>query len=255
MQGRRARCVLAASIVLAAASIALGGPGRPPTLVFLLAGQSNMVGLGLVRELPSTYRAPRENLLEWKDGTWVPLAPAGWGFGPELSFAYAIGDALPKERIGIVKVARVSTGIDQWSSTNAHSLYATLLTQAQAALRAAPDGRPAAALWVQGERDARSVDAAAAYGTRLRALVAAIRRDVDRPDLPFLCAQVNPPYPFVRGVRDAQAALPAQVPRTALVSTDGLKKWPGDVHYDSAGQVELGQRFARAYLKLVDVPK
>jgi hypothetical protein len=246
-----ARRALTAAAILVAVSIGRGTASQSPTLVFLLAGQSNMAGLGPVRQLPRTYRTHPANVLVWRDEAWVPLVAAGWGFGPEISFGSAIAAALPTERIGIVKVAATGAGIDRWSPQNAQSLYATWLTQAQASLRAAPDARVAGALWVQGERDARAADTAAAYGGKLRALVAAVRRDVDRPDLPFLCAQVNPPLPFAREVRAAQAALAAQVPSTVLVSTDGLGKWADKMHYDSAGQVELGRRFARAYLKLV----
>jgi len=257
MRGGRARCLFAAAVFVAAVSVWLAAPSRPPTtLVFLLAGQSNMLGLGWAQDLPKTYRALPDNALQWKGGAWVPLTPRpGGGFGPELTFASTVGAALPAERIGIVKVAVVGSPIEYWSDRHADSPYATLLTQAQTALRATPGARPAGVLWVQGENDARGAGTAAAYGARLRALVAAIRRDVDRPDLPFFCAQVNPPYRYARVVRDAQAALPAQVPGTVLVPTDGLRKRSDNLHYDSAGLVELGQRFARAYLKLVGAAK
>jgi hypothetical protein len=51
-------------------------------------------------------------------------------------------------------------------------------------------------------------------------------------------------------VRAAQAALPERVPRTAVVYTDGLGKQADSIHYDTAGQLELGKRFARAYSAL-----
>jgi hypothetical protein len=247
--------VLAAMTVVVAASFGLAAPGRPPTLVFLLAGQSNMAGLGLRRQLPAAYRTLPDNVSVWKDGAWVPLAPAGWGFGPEIAFGSVVGAALPQERIGIVKVARTGTGMDAWSSLHANSIYGTLINHTHAALRAAPEARVAAMLWMQGERDARLAESAAGYGAKLRAFVAAVRRDVQRPDLPFLCAQVDPPYAHAGAVRDAQAALPAQVPGTILVPTDGLGRYADKLHYDTAGQLELGRRFARVYLTLGAGPK
>lgn len=247
--------MLAAMIVVVTASRGLAAPGRPPTLVFLLAGQSNMAGLGLRRQLPAAYRTLPDNVSVWRDGAWVSLVPTGWGFGPEIAFGSVVGAALPHERIGIVKVARTGTGMDEWSSLHAHSIYGTLINDTNAALRAAPEARVAAMLWMQGERDARFAESAAGYGAKLRAFVAAVRRDVRRPDLPFLCAQADPPYPYARDVRDAQAALPAQVPGTILVPTDGLGRYSDKLHYDAAGQIELGRRFARAYLMLAARPK
>jgi hypothetical protein len=106
-------------------------------------------------------------------------------------------------------------------------------------------------LWMQGERDARTQEAAQAYGVKLRELVLAIRKDVGRDDLPFLCGQVNPPYPYAETVRLAQASLPSTVRRTILIRTEGLEKNSDNLHYSTEGQIELGRRFAAAYLQLI----
>jgi Carbohydrate esterase, sialic acid-specific acetylesterase len=172
-------------------------------------------------------------------------------FGPEIAFGVAMGQALPKERIGLVKLARPGTPIGDWSPANPRSLYAELVHDAKAARASAPEAQLAAMLWVQGERDARSPDLAATYSGNLRVLIAAVRRDLGAPDLPFLCAQVNPPYPFAPEIRAAQAALPSQVQRTAVVSTDGLRKNADSLHYSASGQIELGLRFAQSLLSFL----
>jgi hypothetical protein len=71
-------------------------------------------------------------------------------------------------------------------------------------------------------------------------------------------AEINPakvtpvsPFPFVDEVRAAQRAFPAKDPLTVCISTDGLTKAKDQVHYDTAGQQGLGQRFAEALLPLL----
>jgi len=52
-------------------------------------------------------------------------------------------------------------------------------------------------------------------------------------------------------VRAAQRAFPAKDPLTICISTDDLTKAKDQVHYDTAGQQGLGQRFAEALQKLL----
>jgi hypothetical protein len=236
--------------LIVAGGLLLISQEQAPSVIFLLAGQSNMFGLGAVKELPAAYAKPPANVVIWEGGQWRRL-PAGVTFGPELSFAHTLGSVLPNERLGIVKLAVGGTHIDLWSAADDESLYAELLRRLRAAQGAAPGARVAAMLWMQGERDASTSDAAATYGAKLRRLVLAIRKDVRRPDLPFLCGLVNPPYPYAEAVRAAQARLPKDLANTAAVSTDGLDKKPDNLHYSTSGQIELGRRFAAAYLQLV----
>ena len=238
--------VLTCALFLTVAS----APPEPPTMIFLLAGQSNMEGLGEVARLSKRDLAIPANVLAWLDGAWQPMKVQGATFGPEVSFAHALATALPKERIGIVKYAKGGTAIAEWSPTDEKSLYAELVKRCQAAKEAAPDARLAAMLWMQGERDSRQTDTATAYGKNLQELVKAARRDVGEETLAFLCGQVNPPYPYAQLVRKAQAALPKQVKRASLISTNGLEKNGDNLHYSTRGQLELGRRYARAFLDL-----
>jgi lysophospholipase L1-like esterase len=40
-----------------------------------------------------------------------------------------------------------------------------------------------------------------------------------------------------------------------FASAEGLKTWDGGTHFDAAGQIALGERFAEAMLKLVNAKK
>jgi hypothetical protein len=106
---------------------------------------------------------------------------------------------------------------------------------------------------MQGERDARYPEAGRAYEQNLEALIHSLRRDLDAPGLPFLLGRINPPpshYPAVEEVQRAQAAVAQRLDGVALVSTEGLAKHRDELHYNTAGQIELGRRFAEAFLQL-----
>jgi hypothetical protein len=105
--------------------------------VYLLAGQSNMDGLGLVAELPEEYRNPIEGVYIYNPnrkndqeaiedkGTWTTLKPghgSGYAFdatgsrysdkfGLELSFARTLLQQDPEQSIAIFKYAKGGASI------------------------------------------------------------------------------------------------------------------------------------------------
>ena len=81
-----------ARIALAIVLAGLAVEADAATKVFLLGGQSNMVGIGEVAQLAPPYNAPQSNVKFWNNasGGWVNLQ-GGFGanstyFGPEVSF-------------------------------------------------------------------------------------------------------------------------------------------------------------------------
>ena len=183
-----------------------------PLQVFLLSGQSNMVGWGNSLELESVARFGHDKrLLMFEDGKWQPLKPhrlpsatqrERWGireftFGPEIGFAAAMAEAWPGRRVGIVKQAVGGTGImawaPKWNKSDADitgdarkgPLYERLLSKARASIHAG-DAEIKAFVWLQGGKDMRDLRAARRYGENLRKLIEALRRDLGIPDLPLL---------------------------------------------------------------------
>jgi hypothetical protein len=92
---------------------------RAGNRVFLLCGQSNMVGQGSNSELSAPYSATQTDVNFWKNG-WVSLAP-GFGnnssmFGPEVSFGRAIKDAYPSDGLYLIKYAVNGTALyNDWA--------------------------------------------------------------------------------------------------------------------------------------------
>ena len=83
-------------------ALAVSASAAEPVKVFLLGGQSNMVGVGKVAGLPAPYDEPFAGVKFWRGGKWLPLGPGGKSFGPELSFGRAIKGALPDDEIYLV---------------------------------------------------------------------------------------------------------------------------------------------------------
>ena len=265
-----------------------------PLEVFILSGQSNMVGWGNSLELDSVTRFGHDTRLEMFDnGKWIPLRPQRppsaaqrdrWGikeftFGPEIGFAHALAQAWPGRRIGIVKQARGGTGImawaPQWNAADAEltgdarkgPLYQELLAKVRQAL----DGRDARLrgfLWLQGAKDMRDQRTADRYAENLENLIAALRRDLDTPNLPVLVGtyrsgalpdrldgfdptDLAPPQgrPGTWDVLVAQERVPAKVGHAAPVHLRDLPTHPGNIHANTAGMLQAGRAFARVFLE------
>ena len=236
--------------------------GPPPALIFVLAGQSNMVGKGRIAELDPRFQRQPGNV-EFYLGGALKAMSAQETAGPEFSLAHELSNAMPDRQILLIKYALDGSSLldwaPEWTAERAAltqmpqfgPLYRTLLWN----IGSAVGNRPielGAIFWMQGERDARFPEVAREYEANLRALVGTLRRDLENPDLPFIFGQVNPPpgaYLGVKMVRDAQSRLPHSLPNTKLVPTDDLTKLPDQLHYDTRGQELLGQRFARSYIR------
>ena len=268
-RGRRGRVLrrrVAAIAALGFAAVTAPGcsPEGPLLLVFVLAGQSNMQGVGDADELPASLAGSHADRLRFEGGVWRPLRAAPGAdprfgierasFGPELSFAAELARARPGRTIGIVKLAKGGASLVDWAPAAASGLYAAMIREARAALASRP-AELGALLFLQGEADARERELARAYRTRFEAWVAQVRNDLGAPDLPVLYGRVNPPigrHPHVAAVQQAQDDARASIPGVHLVPTEAVSKHGDDTHYDAAGQLELGRRFARSYLTLLE---
>ncbi len=237
--------------------------------LFILAGQSNMVGRGRYDDLPAGERALPDNVSFHQVALNSNLQPVQGQLGPEYGLTHALAPAHPGG-ILVVKYAVDASSLLDWAprwdraqaeiTGNPHfgPLYHTLLGYV-AEVQASREVHcpPAAVVWMQGERDARFPEAGREYEQNLEVLIRSLRRDLDAPDLPFLLGRINPPpalYPAVEEVQRAQAAVAQRLDGVVLVSTEGLAKQRDELHYNTVGQIELGRRFAEVFLQLGKMP-
>lgn len=217
--------------------------------LIIMAGQSNMMGRGKTAHLPTAYRSTPANVSFFYQGRPHRLAEFGF-FGPEVAFAHTVARAFPHDRIILVKQAATGSTIRQWQPGG--PLYQGLLRQIGFATKPYPTTVDAI-VWMQGESDARSQPAQAAqYGALLGKLISTLRHDVDAPRSLLILGEINPEHPaflMTGRVRQQQELIQRQLPNTQLVSTQGLGKLTDRIHYNAEGQVELGSRFAKAYIR------
>ncbi len=163
---------------------------------FVMAGQSNMRGIGIPGELPEHLQRGDPRVVMYHD-SWITLRPGAAWFGPEIGFAHAMAEACPNSRIGVLKQTRLATGINSWlrewdeglaklvGNPNTGPLYPGLLERVETA------GRPGLVIWegfvwVQGSSDKQNLGLAEHYGENLALLIEAIREDIGAPELPFI---------------------------------------------------------------------
>jgi len=246
-------------------------PHPSKVFLFLLAGQSNMAGRGVI-EAEDQVVDPRIVFLK-EDRVWRPARdPMHWdrlgfnGVGPALSFARALLPNLPADAvIGLIPAAQGSTPIAQWRKTydGANTYYGGQYLYPHAlsrALEAMQIGTLAGILWNQGENDhtTAELDGAVAYRADLHRLIADLRADLGRPDLPFIAATLGPWRDGANALNGVYLNLPSEVPFTAVVNTLDpevaplLVNNPADLpHYLSPSYRLLGQMYAAQTLPLV----
>jgi hypothetical protein len=233
--------------------------------VYLLAGQSNMVGVGEDDHLAREYATSVPDATIYFDATnhpnpqmgkWLPLGP-GLGvdenhFGPELAFGWRMRELFPRRRLAIIKIAEGATRLsDRWRATSG-DLYQLLLSETRAQLQVlAQQGRPqiAGLLWMQGESDAVDEVYAEAYQENLTRLVLALRQDLGITLMPVIAGLISSDggWVYAEVVRDATRQVAAQLGRVDVVESDDLAVlWNEVAHLDSDGCFRLGWRFADA---------
>ncbi|MCK5174613.1 MAG: hypothetical protein KAR47_14565, partial [Planctomycetes bacterium] len=248
--------------------------------LFILSGQSNMVGQGVSAELPRSLQRGNERVLIFEDGKWQPLRPLRNFFGPEIAFGQAISRALRGETIGIVKQAVGGTGVLAWNPNwtkekadltgdgRKGDLWKALTDKVRQGRNAA-DCEVMGFVWQQGGKDMKNIVTGRQYLANLTELVEGLREETGVSDLPFVLGSYrfdgmpddltdfDPASVKIDPTRlggayvlkaqwDAQTALaPAKT-----VVLRGLERHPQNVHYNTNGQLDLGRLLAEGYLEL-----
>lgn len=235
--------------------------------LFLLIGQSNMKGRGVMPDEPKND--PRVVMMHLKDDSWYlarhPLHLTGdaktfaghdnAGVGSGLAFAETIAAQNPKLAVGLIPCAVGGSPIQVWQK--GAKLYDEALRRAKLALQAtAPvKARIRGALWLQGEANSNP-EGLAVHESKLLKLVDDLRADLGEPELPFIACTIGEMGDSAKLADKAKMNkilldLPSKRPQTACVDARDLKTHIGDnVHFDTAAQNEIGRRFAAKYAEL-----
>lgn len=246
--------------------------------LWILAGQSNMEGLGdlvdveqpdpLVHsfDLADHWEVAQEPLhtlvgaadrVHWRRNTqgeyerltgerlqqYIQERRKGAGLGLPFAVILAKRTGIP---IGLIPCAHGGTSMQQWSPAlrdqEGDSLYGSLFRRFQAA-----GGKVRGMLWYQGESDANS-KAAPEFANAFQNFVAAVRKDFKQPELPFYYVQIGRHISDANSrdwnqVQEAQLKAEAALPNAGMVVAADLSLDDG-IHVSTPDLKRLGRRLA-----------
>lgn len=212
---------------------------RGPKHLFILSGQSNMAGLK-----------------------------------PEESFTPTVEEAFGADHVIVVKDAHGGQPIRRWykdwkdaegaAPDSTGDLYDRLMAKVRPAIEGQEIGT-ITFVWMQGERDAREQHGDV-YAESLNGLVDQLEADLDHEGIHFVVGRLsdfdmdNKRYKHWTKIRDVIVSVAEARPSTAWVNTDDLndglnrqgKEISNDLHYSADGYRELGARFAKKAIALIE---
>lgn len=247
---------------------------QPKIKVFILAGQSNMVGATSdCSQISEEFKKTQEDVFWYTENNiWTELDPpteplpfSGMGkrekfaCGPEVSLGLRLHKVLG-EQVALVKYARDGTNLKEEWKVGA-SLYNNAIARFKQSIfdlqELGYNTQIAGFFWMQGESDARDRIGGESYEANLRHFIDGIRQELDTPYLPFILAKIpltsaqittRGSFPYGDRVRNAQLRVAQNTPHTAVFDTLDLPRQEDNVHLTAEGYILLGDRFARVWL-------
>ena len=226
--------------------------------VFLMAGQSNMAGRGIVE--PEDTVSDKRIFSINKDGQIViakePLhfyEPERTGLDCGVSFAKALIKKIPDSvSILIIPTAIGGSSVSQWLDDSIYrnvKLFSNFLSTVEIAKQ---NGIIKGILWHQGESDANEKDIPL-YKQRLHLLFSKFRSATGNNELSVLLGELGSfsenPVNF-NLINKAIHDYAAEDKNSTVISTKDLKDKGDNLHFNSNGQRTMGKRFAKAYLNM-----
>ena len=250
---RTAFCAVAFLFLVFSSSV---GAAEQRRHIYLLLGQSNMVGRGELNRWPPHPRVLSFN----KTGKWVPAVDplhetsSRDRVGPGVSFGRGMLHVVDSEvTIGLVPCAAGGSALSRWEKGG--DLYETAVRRAREATK--QGGKLMGILWMQGEKDAKDQALAKSYAKRLDTTILDLRREFGMPELPFVaalpCIELadRDDRPGAEIVSESLKELPRRVRNTATVDSAGLKSTGDQAHFSTQSQRELGRRYAEAMARVL----
>lgn len=200
-------------------------------------------------------------------------------FGVELSFAKKMQALYPKDKIAIIKYSKGGTSIDaatsrksscwepNYKSETGINQYDNFLRTLRKALKVKDinsDGKEdylllSGIVWMQGESDAHDEDVAMRYDSNLKRLMELIRASLRDGDLPIVLGKISDSGNNAEGkvwecgelVQYAQEKFAKTDLNAGIVRSTKNYEYSDKWHYNSAGFIDLGVKFAEEMDRLM----
>ena len=223
------------AILILLLSVSLLNAAEKGKHLFILSGQSNMVGLN-----------------------------------PDLSFTPIVVEKFGEDNVIVVKFAQGGKPIRRWykkwktakgdEPQSTGDLYDRLMSMINTAIKGKKI-ETATFVWMQGERDAKDKHDQV-YAKSLNGLINQLSEDLERKDVNFVIGRLSDcvmKSSHWVTIREAQMKVAEGSKRGAWVDTDDLndginkkgKKVKNDLHYTVEGYKTLGKRFAEKSIELI----
>ena len=226
--------------------------------VFIMAGQSNMAGRGIVEPEDTV---PDKRILSINNDGEIVIAkeplhfyePERTGLDCGFSFAKALIKKVPDSiSILMIPAAVGGSSIRQWLGDSVYrnvKLFSNFLAKVEIAKQ---NGIVKGILWHQGESDANEKDIPL-HKQRLHLLFSKFRTEVGNNELPVLLGELGSfsenPANF-NLINKAIHEYTDEDKNSIVISTKDLKDKGDKLHFNSKGQRTMGKRFAKAYLNM-----
>ncbi|MEY2869755.1 MAG: hypothetical protein RIR01_2257 [Bacteroidota bacterium] len=231
-------------------------PNKAKVWVFMMTGQSNMEGRGLV-EPQDTISNNRILTINSKNELILakePIhfsTPAYRGLDCGMSFANELLKSIPKDVVILLLPTAVGgSPIEKWIKDLPHrniNLYSNFKEKLEIGQQY---GTIKAILWHQGESNA-TTEGIANRNQNLKTLFSSFRKEANNEKLPILIGNIGSfskePELWTE-INNANATYIREDKYAAIVETADLKHKGDKVHFDGESQRIMGKRFAEKYI-------
>lgn len=239
--------------------------------LFVLAGQSNMSGMGNISESEENinskvyvfgndyrWKLAKEPIDDPTNQVDTVSEDQSAGFSPSMSFATTLLEQSPAHAIGLIPCAKGGSLIHEWRrDLSENMLYGSCLKRVRAA---SVMGDIAGFLYFQGEidsvdpqEDLKRIFSPHQWADKFVIFIKNWRDDLSLPELPVVFAQIGTntePDRFKNWLIVKQQQTKVRLPFSAMITTDDLKL-QDYVHFTTESYETIGRRFAKSYLKIV----
>ncbi len=224
---------------------------------FLLIGQSNMAGRGIINEAVNIDTS-RIKIL--RNGLWVgmfrPINPDRSFSGVSLAESFAESYAKKHDTdVGLICCADGGTCLEQWMPGTV--LFENAVNNAKLAQRSS---KIMGVLWHQGEGDMRD-ERYLTYQSRFEIMMSALKKELGIENVPVLVGGLGDFLPQCEMgipenhknyvfINQALVNIANDDELTAFVSAKGLTSNPDNLHFNSKSLYEFGLRYFEEYEKI-----
>jgi hypothetical protein len=233
-------------------------PAKKNVWVFIMAGQSNMAGRGVVEPM-DTILNPRILSINSKGELILAKEPLNL-YEPDMKgldcgvlFGRELLNHIPDSvSVLIIPTAVGGSAIDQWIGDSVHR-NVNLLTNFRHKVEIAKNfGEIKGLLWHQGESDAKEM-LVNTYSKKLKGLFVSFRKIINDNKLPILTGEIGTfafDDTFQSAINKVIVNNAKKDKYTFLIQTHDFTDKGDRLHFDSRSQRIMGERFAQKYIEI-----